>query len=227
MTDDPVAVARRAYERFQQDALAASPLAEMGAWVASGRPPAREALRSVGFRAEADEGQVWLTRKPFVREWGFAIPCAEAVRALVRLGPLLEIGAGSGAWAAMLAARGVDVTATDFQPAGEQPFYGFTCGRHFPVSEMSAPDAVRAHADRNVFCSWPAQDTAWDAEAALAVRPGRFFALISDGPGGTSGTPQLFQALDRGFRKVATLALPQFPRIRDRLVIYRRRSQAS
>jgi hypothetical protein len=55
--------------------------------------------------------------RPLQRMFACAIPSERALQAIVALNlPLLEVGAGSGYWARLLRARGVDVLAFDLHP---------------------------------------------------------------------------------------------------------------
>ena len=85
MADTEVeAKARVIYEQFQAAHLNATLLAGMSGWVATGDPPSAAELRAAGFsEAEAAKADgLRLARKAFIRTWGFAIPCREAVSAL-------------------------------------------------------------------------------------------------------------------------------------------------
>jgi hypothetical protein len=221
---DVVAKARVIYQQMQVAKLAETPLGRIGEWVRTGRPsPARE-LRDFGFTSEGAGNAVdlRLARLAFVREWGFSIPCAEAVGALADLAPLVEVGAGSAYWSALLCAAGVDIVATDPQPPGPIG-YGFTVGAHHRVEPLDALAAVRAHPNRNVFCSFPSENGAWPAEMAAELSPGRALALIGDGRGGLTATDALFDLLDQAFDLETVVELPQFPKVNDRLTVYRRR----
>ena len=207
--------------------LAASPLADMAQWVATGSPAPAAALRAQGLTGPAagdgpDAHSLREVRKAFRRVWGFSIPCREAVEALRALGhPLVEIGAGSGYWTALLRAAGLDVVATDLESEGEGP-YGSGLGRHAAVEALGGPEAVAAYPDRDVFCSWPTEGGAWCAQAVGGIAIGRAFALIGDPSGGVTGTPGLHELLADRFETVAVVEIPQFPRVDDRLTIYRR-----
>lgn len=217
-----VAAARRIYEQAQDEALARSPLADMSEWVASGHPPTSASLRDRGLTAESpltDEMR-WV-RKSFVRQWGFAIPCLEAVKALARVGPLVEVGAGTGCWTALLYAAGHDVIATDLADSGAQA-HTFVVGCHAPIEALSAQAAVAQYPHRSVLCSWPTEGASWAADVAAELGPGKFFVLIGDGRGGTTGDARLFDTLDAKFETVSTVQIPQFPGVRDVLTIYRR-----
>ncbi|THD80636.1 MAG: hypothetical protein E7812_07860 [Phenylobacterium sp.] len=209
--EETIAIARAAWREADALRLAASPLGAMGEWVRSGRAP------PLAWFEAADFGTV---RKAFNREWGFAIPCAEAVDALARLGPLLEVGAGSGYWSAILAAAGCDVIATDALAEGNIG-YGFHAGRHFAVRQMTAVEAVRAFPHRAVLCSWPTPGEPWALGAARCAK--NVFALVGEPKGGVTGSPGLYRYLATRFDLAHTVAIPQFPGSRDALSVYRRR----
>lgn len=222
---DVIAQARALYHRMQDDLLAASPLAAMADWVASGVAPSAADLRSQGFAGpdepEGDRARALrLARKAFVRNWGFAIPCAEAIAALRKLGPIVEVGAGGGYWTAMLRAAGHDTVATDLV-AGASP-YGFAVARHAEVEQLAALEAVRRYPDRDLFCSWPSEGEAWLAEALQVLAPGRRAALILDDRGTLTGDEGLRRVLGEMFRPLETVTIPQFPAVCDRLHICER-----
>lgn len=218
---ETIAAARVIYHQLQDQALASSPLSAMGEWIRSGAAPSAGLLRAAGLNAESERQDIRLARRAFIRRWGFSIPCGEAVAALRRLNPLVEVGAGSAYWTALLNAAGHDAIATDLLPAGDE-VSEFSVGRHAPTERLDAPDAVRKYADRDVFCSWPTEGSDWALRAAVAIKPGRALALIGDGRGGCTATESLFDVLDAIFTVEAVVELPQFPRIRDGLTIFRR-----
>jgi hypothetical protein len=222
---ETIAQARVIYNQLQDRALASSPLAAMDEWIVRGAAPASDDLRAVGFSAGSERQDLRLARRAFVRRWGFSIPCAEAIAALRGLAPIVEIGAGSGYWTALLNAAGHDAIATDVEPAGGV-VSEFSVGRHAALERLGAPEAVRRYPDRDVFCSWPSEGDDWALRAAVAIQPGRAFALIGDGRGGCVGTESLFDFLDAAFEMDTVVELPQFPRIYDRLSIYRRLAAA-
>jgi hypothetical protein len=224
MSDDEIiARARAVLEQVQDQALAQTALSATPDWIASGHPPARDVLRAAGFDGveRADIEQKRLARRAFVRRFGLTIPCAELVAALSPLSPLVEIGAGAGALAAMLRAAGGDVVATD--PAADGGLLRtFRVPTFLPVEPLGGVAAVRAHPDRNVLCAWPSEAERWAFEAAREIAPGRQFALVSDARGIT-GDAALFALLAEAFEVVGGCDLPQFPNVRDQLTIYRRR----
>ena len=228
MTDPAVmSEARDLFLRAQEQWLAESPLADMAAWVRSGRAPSAETLRQCGLAGlqsldHSRFAELRFARQAYIRRWGFAIPCAEMIAALAGCGPMVEVGAGTGYLTAMLRAAGCDVVATDVQTEGKIG-YGFAAAAHAPVERLGAAEAVAAYAERDVLCAWPTQDHEWAAEAARLIRPRRTLALIAEPPGGCTGTPDLYKLLAEDFELIETVEIPQFPKVDDRLTIHRRR----
>ena len=58
---------------------------------------------------------------PLRRCISHAVPSAQLLKALAKLGPIVEVGAGSGYWSAMLHERGVDTIAYDLDPPDRPP----------------------------------------------------------------------------------------------------------
>jgi hypothetical protein len=194
----------------------------MDDWLRTGRPPPLAAFAAAGYTGEPNR-DLWIDRWTYVRRYGFSIPCAEAVEALLRLGPLVEIGAGSGSWSRLLASAGADIVATDIA-ADAPPHRMLTVGEHFPVLPLGAVKAARQFTDRAVFVSWPKRP--WPARLVRELGPGRRIAIVGEGRGGVTGDDLMFDILDRDFEVVATVPVPRFPTCKDRLTIYERRALA-
>ena len=221
-TPEKIALADAAFKQLQLSKLAASPLAGMAAWMKAGRAPLAATLRQAGYTSDAEKGDTWIVRRAFVANWGFSIPCAEAINVLHSLSPLVELGAGSGYWTALMRAAGADMVATDKVSEGS-PGYQLTAGLHCQIEPLCGLSAVRAYPARNVFCSWPSEGDDWCAEAAAAMQRGRYLGLISKGRGGNVGSDALFDLLDKEFSPKGHIAIPQFPGSADGLTFYQRR----
>jgi hypothetical protein len=220
MTDTAVeAQARVIYEEFQAGLLAATPLRDMARWVETGSPPPADDLRSAGLTSNDPRGDMNLARKAFVREWGFSIPCREAVEALSALGPLVEIGCGSGYWTALLRNAGLDVVATDME-AGPSA-YGFQVGRYADAGQLSAAEAISRYPDRTPFCSWPSPGATWATEMVNLIPAGQPFAMILHEKPGTTGDADLLEVVS-ACRLLRAVQIPQFPGVGDRLTIHQR-----
>jgi hypothetical protein len=208
--------------RAEDAALAATALKDMDAWVRSGAPPAAADLRAQGLSGDGSAETLRGARQAFVRQWGFSLPCREAVTALRGFGQVLEVGAGAGLWTAVMRAAGHDMIATDLA-TGLSP-YGFSISRHAEVEQLGAAEAVRKYPDRDLFCSWPSQNEPWAADAVCELRPGRKLALILDDRGAITGDETLHRVLAERCRVLEVIEIPRFPGLHDRMRLFERRA---
>ncbi|MCW2935172.1 MAG: hypothetical protein JWM19_6134 [Actinomycetia bacterium] len=173
-------------------------------------------------------------RKELAAIFAWAIPDEAALAALGQLGPLLECGAGTGYWAAVLSDYGADIVASDLAgvPRSGPPYAGDGSparnSGHRPWADVLAFDAlsaVRAHPDRVLFLCWPPFDEDAVSYAALRAYPGSTLAYIGEGHGGPTGTVRFHRELAANWGIVEQAALPTWPGLRDRLVVYRRNGE--
>lgn len=155
-------------------------------------------------------------REEVVARFGFAIPCAEALDAIADLSPLVEVGAGTGYWSALLEKRGADIIATDIDTND----YSFAIGSVIDIETLDAVSAVQKYPDRNVLIVWPCYTSTWATECAVAMASGRMLALVSEGSGGCVADDSLFDLLESGFEEVADISLPVWDGMHDRLTIH-------
>ncbi|MFJ4091291.1 hypothetical protein ACIPYS_06875 [Kitasatospora sp. NPDC089913] len=118
---------------------------------------------------------------------------------------LLEVGAGSGYWAWLLRARGVDVLATDAEARTERN--GFT--DRFQYTEVrpgrAAADAA-AHPDRVLTMLWPPHRDPMAADTLRAYRgPGLLY--LGDRPGGLCADRDFFTELTTHWRPLSRCPL--------------------
>ncbi len=166
-------------------------------------------------------------RRELAALFSWAIPAAGALAVLARHAPLVECGAGTGYWAALLRARGVDVLASDLAPPGPRGragnrYHGGTRRPWTAVEAASAVDAVRAARGRTLFLCWPPYDDDGASYAALRAYRGDVFVYAGGGPGGPTGTVRFHRELELNWHPAEQVALPNWPGLRDRLVVYRR-----
>lgn len=165
-------------------------------------------------------------RRELAALFSWAIPGEGALEVLSRYVPLAESGAGAGYWAALLRARGVDVEAFDPAPPGaargENKYHH---GGRRPWTEIrraSAVAAVRASRGRTLFLCWPPFDDDGASYAALRAYRGAVLLYIGGGQGGPTGTVRFHRELELNWSPVEQVAVPNWPGLGDRLVVYRR-----
>jgi hypothetical protein len=162
-------------------------------------------------------------RRELVQLFAWAIPTDEALDALARYAPLVECGAGMGYWAALLRARGVDVVATDVAPPGAAANEFHKRGRRpwTEVGEASGVETAGRHADRALVLCWPPYDD--DAASWDTLRAYRGDVVIHVGEqGGASGSVRFHRELALNWTLVEQVDLPHWPRLEDRVHVYRR-----
>jgi hypothetical protein len=158
------------------------------------------------------------------QRYSYVLPDARSLRILGGLGPLVEMGAGTGYWAHRLQAAGVDVLAFDQAPPDGEAANRY----HRPTptwTEVRPGDhtVLAAHSGRALFLCWPPLFSALGE--CLSFYTGDTVACIGDGGFRTARLLQLGET----FRLVAVTpvqALDPFPGAPATLSIWRRRPGA-
>jgi len=92
------------------------------------------------------------------------------------------------------------------------------------VAAASAAAAARARdsGGRTLFLCWPPHDDDGASYAALRAYRGELVAYLGGGPGGPAGTVRFHRELALNWHPAEQAAVPNWPGLRDRLVVYRR-----
>jgi len=181
--------------------------------------------RSFGALADLTVKQ-YRRRTEWVRLFAWAIPTPEAINLLASYSPLVEIGAGTGYWARLIAEAGGDILAYDIHPPrrgkktrGHNRYHGRI--RYFDVRK-GGPSKLRRYPNRTLFLCWPPYDApmAWQC---LRKYRGRHVAIVSEGEGGCSADDKFWTLLrSSGFRPTVRCDLPQWVGIHDYLAVWER-----
>jgi hypothetical protein len=167
-------------------------------------------------------------RMPFIDRYAWAVPSQEAVAAIVEHadGPILEVGAGRGLWAALLRLSGAVVYATDIEPGGRSPteHYLVTVDAEMTytsVERCGAAEAAVRHPDAGLlFLCWPPYDEPMGAEALRAFRGPRLAYIGEDD--GCTGDEMFRDLLTSEWLLDRDVAIPQWPGLHDALFLYHR-----
>lgn len=196
------------------------------AWLRDGMPTREElSLRMGGSRIGLDFRialAAYEAREEWVRHIGYGMPCAEAITMLAQA-PLVEIGAGTGFWSALIRNAGGDIVATDRIANGRPNRYGQLIGRYHPIIQMNGARAVSRHPERDVLCVWPSYMERWAAHALKRVKPGRCVHMVGEGWGGATGNDWMFRLLQEQFIEMQDMPLPRWRGINDHLTTYIRK----
>ena len=193
-------------------------------------------------------------RLPLCSHYAFGVPSAaavEAIRVACPNGKLVEMGAGTGYWAAQLRRVGLDVLAYDRDLPDGSPF------SVAPGSERGTKLHQVAHArvqrggphelahveDRTLLLCWPPADDPM-AEECLRhykgdcvvyvgewedgmVLDGHAYDTTAAHPGGPScATPNFREKLVQEFQLVQRVEIPRWPTVADDLTVWARKTDA-
>lgn len=158
------------------------------------------------------------------KRYAWAIPTDGALTMIAKYDPIIEIGAGTGYWAKLLAARGVDIVAYDQAPPVAPGLNTWHPGPDlaFPVEE-GGPEKIPLHPGRNLFLCWPPYDEPM-ASQCLAAFTGNHVIYIGEGAGGCTGDEGFFNQLEAEFDEIEEETIPSWQGIHDRMTVYRRKA---
>lgn len=162
-------------------------------------------------------------RRELASRFSWAVPTEAALALIGRHDPILEVGAGTGYWAALLRNGGIDVHPTDAEPPGSGGNRYHRAGRTWlEVERADAVTAVRALPHRTLLMCWPPPDDDSAGYAAVRAYTGDTVLYVGGGADGPTGTARLHRELELNWTVTDELALPSWPGIPDRLTVWRR-----
>ena len=198
------------------------------AGVLAGVPPGASADRDLSWSVPGGLGSVLnlpAQRRELAALFSWAIPAPGVLGMLSQHAPLVECGAGTGYWSALLRILGTDVVACDIAPPGAGARNRYHAAARRPWTEIgqaSAVAAIRANQDRTLFLCWPPFDDDGASYAALRAYRGDVVIYAGGGPGGATGTVRFHRELELNWHPAEQAALPAWPGLRDRIVVYQR-----
>lgn len=163
-------------------------------------------------------------RQEYIGRFGFALPCREWVRTMVKLRlPIVSVGCGTGYLERLLRNAGVSMLATDLHaPQNGKNRYNPSWPAYLPVVSRGGVAAVTRYPERAVLMSWPTYGGVWAYNTAKAMRPGSVLIYIGEGENGCTACDKFHSLLDRKFEEVKQVGIPQFDGIHDHCWIYRK-----
>jgi hypothetical protein len=154
------------------------------------------------------------------QRYAYVFPSDSALAILAGLGPLVEMGAGTGYWAHRLRSIGVGIVAFDQAPTdGERANRYHPRTRPWTHVEEGDQTELPGYADRGLFLCWPPLFSS--LSECLTYYCGDTIAYIGDGGFRTARLDHLHEA----FTKVATApvrALDPYPGVRPQLTVWKR-----
>lgn len=157
-------------------------------------------------------------REKLVREYAWAIPTEEAIRVIIKYGPVVEAGAGTGYWASLISQVGGDIICYDKDPPGESENQYKHTKQHFKINH-GGPEEISKHNDRSLFLCWPPYSNNMGLDHIKAYN-GKTLILVSEGCGGCCGTDEMFDYIDKYYNHAEEVYIPQWFGIYDELNVY-------
>lgn len=161
-------------------------------------------------------------RRELASLFSWAVPTDAALEVLARYAPLVECGAGMGYWLALLNARGVDAIGYDrARPGKENAYHRHARQAWTKVARATSIKAAQRHPERSLLLCWPPYDD--DAASYGALRAYRGDVVIHIGEReGATGSVRFHRELALNWTLAEELELPHWPRLQDRVMVYRR-----
>lgn len=186
-----------------------------------------------------------LARHALIRQYSFAIPNAEVIDAIAGFVPLgrrlVEVGAGSGYWAAVLqvAYPHLPILAVDdgswASPLEETPvkferpsYASWSESPFFPVKRGSGILAASeaGHTGAVLMMVWPPYDDDFAnlALGSFSAMGGKRFVFVGESHGGCTGNEAFFARIEmEEWEQVACVRIPRWSGVNDAALFYERR----
>lgn len=161
-------------------------------------------------------------RSLIVRKYSWAIPDENVLKAIVECGPIVEIGAGTGYWAALLRERGGDIIAYDFAPS-QTGRNGFTLKTDSWTEVLPATETTTAyHPDRALMLCWPPNKDEM-AYRALRAYKGKTLIYIGEEWPGCTADEKFHTLVEENWQLGKMFPLKRWHLIKDSVYVYTRK----
>lgn len=159
---------------------------------------------------------------PACHLFAYAIPNDSALQEIGRHAPIIEVGAGTGYWAKLLRAQGVEIKAFD-KALSDNEYHGNIPA--FTKVQRGGAANVRRYRDHTLFLCYPPPDDGM-AIACLQAYTGEVFLYVGEWRGNT-GTREFEQLLLQEWSLEKRVKLPNWGSEANVLMVWRRRLEPS
>jgi hypothetical protein len=192
------------------------------------------------FKRTPDGRPAVPTRYEMTHRYAWAIPSDEAIEAIAAYSPLVEMGAGTGYWASLLAAAGADIVCYDANPpvtdavarrrlssgpihsAGRpwHPNHWHQDAKPWHPVRVGTPDILAGvEPTRTLLLCWPPYAESMAHDSLLAYRGVRV-VYVGECEGGCTGDDAFHALLAKEWTEETTLSIPRWSGIGDEVVVY-------
>jgi hypothetical protein len=145
---------------------------------------------------------------------------------LVRYSPIVEIGAGTGYWARLVADAGGDILAYDKHPPklGKADYWAKEVESYYPV-HTGGPRMAERHSDRTLFLCWPPNGLPMAARCLDFYR-GATLIFVGE-RSGLTGDDRFHKIVNDEWTSIKQIGIPQWFGIHDRLYVFKRTKEST
>lgn len=137
-----------------------------------------------------------LLRDDLVLKYSWAVPNKKTLLEISNYSPLIEIGAGTGYWAMLLAKLGVDIVCFDNKPPPQDKNNNDGSKiQYFPINKGSAK-VLKNYPERNLFLCWIPHLSSLGSEC-LNYFKGKYLIYIGEWAGAGNATDDFFKKLEK------------------------------
>jgi predicted GIY-YIG superfamily endonuclease len=168
-------------------------------------------------------------RDKLVARYSWAIPTETALSEVLSMSPIVEMGAGTGYWTALLRRMGADVVALDRSPPGSLKSLVAACNpwhvnaRQHSKVQTGQPSDLRVYGDRTLLLCWPPRGSM--ASQCLQHWTGENLVYVGELASDTMADPEFFEVLREKFDMSGLVEIPKWPGINDTMTVWRRRAR--
>lgn len=159
-----------------------------------------------------------------VKKYAWAIPNQEAIEELVKLSPIIELGAGRGYWASLVQAAGGDIVAYDSWINEDGDIRHFSSDSYektfMHVDKGDAEGVVELYADMTLFLCWPPyhKNMASVTLKKYMEHGGKTLVYVGESEGGCTADQEFFDLLVN--IEPRYINIPTWPGVYDYMSIY-------
>lgn len=149
-----------------------------------------------------------------IAKYAHAIPCDGIIDQIVKLSPIIEMGAGNGYWAKLISDAGGDIIAID---NGETTEWTKTW---FEILK-GTPRLLHKYTERTLMLCWPPLMSNM-AFNSLRHYKGNTVIHIGEGQHGCTGNNAFYELLEEQYELEREVQPPQWPGIHDYFEVWKR-----
>jgi len=157
-------------------------------------------------------------RDELVKKYAWAVPTEASIEAIAALGPIVEVGAGTGYWAWLLRQVGATVEAYDVAPGDNH-----WCKGLYTEVKVGGPEVVENHPGHSLLLCWPPYQDPM-SEIAVRMYTGRTVIHVGEDRHGCTGNSGFHDLLEERFEcpHESTIDIPTWAGIHDFVQVWRK-----